>query len=160
MKLNSTWQLILGLVLVASHTCWATPPVWHCSKSPDQLTEDEEDVQAGQFGIAAAGQEMGVIQVSLQDIYDVFSGANVRVSGVSLSACFNLDDTPTTQAALRSLGMETNTLQRLVKRANIVQSHVYSVRSDESMASCIEKHHPAIGYLSSSIKSDRVGPCF
>ena len=158
MKFNTS-LFCIGLLLMFANTAQSAP-VWHCSSGPDQLTEESDVSPQDQFGIAASGNEIGVIQVSLKDIYDVFSGASVRVSGVSLSACFNLDDTPSTQEALRSLGMESNTLQRLVKRANIVQSHVYAVRSNASMASCIEKHHPAIGYLPVPLKTDRMGPCF
>lgn len=151
-------SLLLTLCAATTSTNASAETVWHCSRTPNSVFEDS--VVSDQFGIASNGVNKDVIQVSLQDIYDIFSGTPVRISGVSLSACFVSDDSKLSQDAIRSLGLESTTLQRLIKRANIVQSRVYAVQNETNIPSCIAKHYPAIGYMSHPQKTAEIAPCF
>ena len=120
----------------------------------------ENKHEDGEFSIASTGLATDIIQVSLQDIFDVFAGTPVRISGVSLSACFISGDEPMTRDALKSLGLSAATLQRLTKQANIVHSHIYAVPNEGEMNNCIAHHYPAVGYLAQTQWSNYVGPCF
>ena len=156
MKLRIYLVLFISVITSASFA----DTVWHCSRDPLQKDVNTKQPADNQFSLAAVSNATDVIHISLRDLYDVFSGINVQLSGVSLSACFRLDDEELTEDALKSLGLPLSTVQRMAKQASIVNSHFYSVRSENEMSECIGKHYPAIGYLNNPLNTEHMAPCF
>lgn len=134
--------------------------IWHCSREPSQELASAPQSLDNQFTLASTNYTIDSINVSLRDLYDVFSGIPVQLGGLPLSACFKLDDKNLSEEALNSLGLPLSTLQRLGKRASIVNSHVHLVRTDDQMSTCIGKNYPAIGYLSKPLTTSHMLPCF
>jgi hypothetical protein len=151
-------KAILIVVICFSSNCWADP-VWHCSRNQDtpaaQVAAKEDS-----FSIAAVGNASDVISVSIRDLIDIYSGAPVQLSGEKLSACFVLGNEAMTSSALKSLGMQPAAIQSLSRKSTIVQSNLYSVVDERQMLQCIQRHFPAVGYLSQSTETEQVAPCF
>jgi hypothetical protein len=104
----------------------------------------------------------GVIALSLLDLYDAFSGTrSVFIGPQRLSACVTLDSTsPLNVAAADSVGVQPHVLQQLAKRSAISQSFIRIVRSEQEVQACIARHHPAVGYLSEEVVTEKIAPCF
>jgi hypothetical protein len=108
----------------------------------------------------AALDEREVIRIALHDLYSVYLGHPVKVSGMPLSACLIADENKTDRSPLRSLGVNTSTAKALARKSNITSSHLHIVKDDLAMLACITKNRPAIGYLSKAIHTEAIGPCF
>jgi hypothetical protein len=159
MKLGTQWtsrwiRLCALLCLGALGTSVRADPVWHCSRSDIQLADTSE-----QFTLAAL-DEREVIRIALHDLYSVYLGHPVKVSGMPLSACLIADENKTDRSPLRSLGVNTSTAKALARKSNITSSHLHIVKDDLAMLACITKNRPAIGYLSKAIHTEAIGPCF
>jgi len=149
----------LGLVLfgfgVTNHLVLADP-VWHCSRSEVQVADASDD-----FTLAALTLEREVIRISLKDLYVVYQGAPVKMSGgLPLSACVISNNSNLTATAMQSIGVRSATLKVLARESTQSKSQVHLVQDEMAMLACITKHHPAIGYLSKATHTEAVGPCF
>lgn len=132
-------------------------PVWHCSRSDVQVADASDD-----FTLASLSSvEREVIRLSLRDLYTVYLGATVKLTGgFALSACVIGGDSHLTNTAMASIGAKRATVISLANPNALVTSSVHVVSDEASMLSCIAKNHPAVGYLSKPIHSEAVGPCF
>lgn len=147
------------IVLLASPVFAQT--VWHCSRMPtvDVMT-DNRAAPGDLFTLAEQGGADDVIQISVRDLIDVYSGVNVRLSGVPLSACFMPVNNASTVKALRDLGLSADVLSALARKSAIAQSHLYRVTDEAEMKACIAQHQPAVGYLSQTHNTEQLAPCF
>lgn len=155
LSLFKNWPLVaLSLMLMHSHS-WADP-VWHCSRSDVQIADVSDN-----FTLAALALEREVIRISLRDLYVVYEGKPIKLSGgLPLSACVVGNDAPLTAAALNSIGAKSTRIKALIGQNEATNSHLHIVQDESAMLTCISKHHPAIGYLSQATHTEAVGPCF
>lgn len=154
-QLKSRWPRIYALLCLGTMSIGAlADPVWHCSRSDMQLADASE-----QFTLAALG-EREVIRLTMPDLYSVYLGQPVKVSGMPLSACLIADGNKTDQAALQSIGANTSAAIALARKSNGVNSHLHIVKDEPTMLACIAKNHPAIGYLSKTTHTEAIAPCF
>ena len=145
---------LLGLV-VFNHAALAQP-IWHCSRSDVQIADASDN-----FTLAALTFDREAIRISLRDLYTVYQGTLVKMSGgLPLSACVVIDDKKLTTTAMRSIGAEITSLMTLTHTNSLLTSNIHMVQNETTMLSCIEKHHPAIGYLSTVTHTEAVAPCF
>lgn len=134
--------------------------VWHCSRSSNASVQSSAiDVQ-DQFSLASMGTSEDVIGISVRDLIDVYSGVPVRVGGRLLSACFLPIEHAETESALSSLGLQAAAIQALARKSAIIQSNLHMVTDEQQMLSCIDRHFPAVGYISKATETDKVMPCF
>lgn len=154
-QLITRWTRLSALFCLCtlSMGVWADP-VWHCSRSDMQLADASE-----QFTLAALG-EREVIRLTLPDLYSVYLGHQVKVSGMTLSACLVADENKANLAALQSIGANPSAAKALARKGNIANSHLHIVNDESAMQSCIAKNHPAIGYLAKATHTEAIGPCF
>lgn len=129
--------------------------VWHCSRTDMQVAAAGDN-----FTLAALDAEREVMRISLRDLYAVYQGTPVTVSGLPVSACFVGGDDATTRAALQSIGAQPKVLAQLSRKHALVSSPLFMVQSEQEMLACMAKHHPAIGYLAKPTHTEAVGPCF
>ena len=132
-------------------------PVWHCSRSEIQIANASDD-----FAPASLALEREVIRLSLRDLYAVYQGTPIKMSGgLPLSACvIEGTNSNLTHTALKSIGAQPATIKALTGANALMKSHIHAVPDESSMLACITKHHPAIGYLSQASHTEAVGPCF
>jgi hypothetical protein len=132
-------------------------PVWHCSRSEIQIANASDD-----FTLASLELEREVIRLSLRDLYAVYQGTPIKMSGgLPLSACvIEGSNANLTHTALQSVGVQPATTRALTGGNALMKSHIHAVPDESSMLACITKHHPAIGYLSRAMHTEAVGPCF
>ena len=132
-------------------------PIWHCSRSEIQIADASDN-----FTLASLAFEREVIRLSLRDLYAVYQGAHVRLTGgIPLSACVIGDhDSSLTKIALQSIGSPSGTMKALSSQSAITKSNIHVVHSESAMLTCITKHHPALVYLSEATDTETVGPCF
>ena len=147
-------------LLIGWNLCWSTAfaePVWHCSRSDVQVADASDD-----FTLASLSSvEREVIRLSLRDLYTVYLGARVKLTGsFTLSACVIGGDSYLTSTAMASIGVKRATVVSLTNPSALVTPSVHVVPDEASMLSCIAKNHPAVGYLSNPIHTEAVGPCF
>ena len=155
MQFTSRWvQLWVLLCLGCISLGVNADSVWHCSRSDMQLADASE-----QFTLASLG-EREVIRLALPDLYSVYLGQPVKVSGMPLSACFIADEKKLPIATLQSIGVSINTVKALARKSNIAENHLHIVKDESAMLACIAKHHPAIGYLPKAMHTEAIGPCF
>lgn len=138
--------------LVSTTMAWAEP-VWHCSRTSVQMADASDS-----FSLAGL-IDREVIQVSLRDLHEVYHGAQVRLSGRTLSACV-MRDGALTQAAMGSLGVSESSAAALSRQNGIGKRSVFVVSDEQGMERCIAQHHPAIGYLPRTTETEALGPCF
>lgn len=143
----------LCIGLACTSTVWAEP-IWHCSRSDMHVAD-----ASSQFTLAALG-EREVIRLTLPDLYAVYHGSPVKVSGTPLSACFMVDKNKTALNALQSIGTNEQAAKALARKNNITNNNLHVVNDESSMLTCITRNHPAIGYLPKAIHTEAVGPCF
>jgi hypothetical protein len=129
-------------------------PIWHCSRTDMQVADASDS-----FTLSAL-DDREVVQISLVDLYTVYQGSQISVSGRQLSACFIGGDDAVTSEAMRSIGIDPSLPHALSRKSTIGSSRLHMVRDEKSMATCIKKHHPAIGYLSKATHTEAMGPCF
>jgi hypothetical protein len=128
-------------------------PIWHCSRSDVQIANAADD-----FSLAALSAEREVIRLSLCDLYNVYQGTPVKLSGgFALSACVVSNDAVLTTTAMRSIGKKIPFAAQESKGA---ESNIKFVADESAMLNCIDKNQPAIGYLSKATHTEAVGPCF
>jgi len=144
--------LLCGLVLC---TTSMADPVWHCSRSYVQVADASDN-----FQLASLDAEREVVRLSLRDVYTIYQGSPVKVSGLPLSACFNGGKDLLTNLAMRSLGADSAVVQTLSRQSSITTNRLYMVHDEKAMLACITQHHPAIGYLAKPTHTEAVGPCF
>ena len=159
---NRAWACCLvGAALFAlALPVWADA-VWHCSRAPviDVVMEDRP--QPGDiFTLASHGVLDDVIRISLRDLIDVYSGVNVRLGPVPLSACFMPVNDPATFKTLSALGLSADVLSALARKSAIAKSHLYRVSDEAEMQACISRHQPAVGYLMQAKTTEQLAPCF
>lgn len=132
-------------------------PIWHCSRSDVQIADASDN-----FTLAALSTlEREVIRVSLHNLHTIYQGGPVRMSGgLPLSACIVSNDPSLTNSALQSLGAKPEAARTLLRQNSPTKSNIHFVAHESEMLSCINKNHPAIGYLSSTTHTEAVGPCF
>lgn len=142
---------LLSISLISA-SAWANP-IWHCSRSDVQIANAADD-----FSLAALNAEREVIRLSLSDLYNVYQGTPVKLSGgFALSACVVSNDAVLTTTAMRSIGAK---LPFTAQESKVTRSNIKIVADESAMLSCIAKNHPAIGYLSKAAQTEAVGPCF
>jgi len=139
-------------ISLMSTPAWANP-IWHCSRSDVQIANAADD-----FSLAALNAEREVIRLSLWDLYNVYQGTTVKLSGgFALSACVVSNDAVLTTTAMRSIGTR---LPLMAQESKGTKSNVKIVSDESAMLNCIAKYQPAIGYLSKATHTEAVGPCF
>lgn len=143
---------LLYLVL-ASSGVWADP-IWHCSRGDMKVADASE-----QFTLAAL-EEREVIRLTMPDLYSVYLGQPIKVSGLPLSACLISDNNKPNISALQTLGASETAAKVLARKSNITKSNLHIVRDEAAMLACIAQNHPAIGYLPKATHTEAVGPCF
>ena len=137
--------------------------VWHCSKTVapgDEQQSSAKHEEGGGFSLASSGTNPDVINVSVMDLIDIYSGEKVTLGGKPLSACFMRGEGALNTAALRSLGLKSSVSQTLARNNAIVPSHLYLVTDEEAMMACIKNHFPAVGYFPVPNETNEVAPCF
>ena len=151
--------VLLSLITISS-AC--ADPIWHCSRTAEteSATNQFSHTQMSEFSIASVNSTANVIGVSINDLIDIYSGIQVRIGGIPLSACFIATEDALTKTALSSLGLQPAVIQALSKKSSIVQSNLHLVSTNEQMLSCIEKNFPAVGYLDEPLETSSVHPCF
>ncbi len=155
------WPCLLfaGLAALAQPTLADT--VWHCSRTPVvEVAIDNRPDPGDLFTLAEQGVADDVIRISVRDLIDVYSGVNVRLSGVPLSACFMPVNDPVTVKTFRALGLSADVLSALARKSAIAQSHLYRVSDEAEMKVCIARNQPAVGYLTRSESTEQLAPCF
>lgn len=101
-----------------------------------------------------------LIELELSDIYGVYSGETISMGPRLLSACFIRGNSRVHRVAMDLVGIAPSSVEALSKASAIVKSRIYPVADEDQMQICIEKHHPAIGYLTDATVSDGIAPCF
>jgi hypothetical protein len=134
--------------------------VWHCSRSSNIAGRSDLPSHADTFLLASSGMNMDAIGLSVMDLIDVYSGKSIHVNGKPVTACFMPGETPLSDRALKSLGLNASTMQQQARKSAIVQSHFQIVTDEREMVACISKRFPAVGYLSKVADHERVVPCF
>jgi hypothetical protein len=130
--------------------------VWHCSRSHVQIADASDD-----FTLAALTLHREVIRISLRDLHSAYQGTPVRMSGgAPLSACVTEQASGSTSELLHSIGAKHTFIKNIARNFSPVSSQIIFVKNEESMISCISRHHPAIGYLSQETNTEDIGPCF
>ena len=130
-------------------------PVWHCSRSDVQLADASDN-----FTLASLSLEREVIRLSLRDLYDVYKGKHVKLSGnLTLSACIT-KDVIQTSSIMKTIGAESGVSQILANGNKHAISAIYVVEGESEMQACITQHHPAVGYLPEVKNTEALGPCF
>jgi hypothetical protein len=161
-SVNRLWIYcaILAGLMALGLPVWADA-VWHCSRTPlvDVATDNRPD-PGDLFTLAEQGVADDVILISVRDLIDVYSGVNVRLSGVPLSACFMPVNDPVTGKTLRALGLSADVLSALARKSAIAKSHLYRVTNEEEMKTCIARNQPAVGYLTQAQVTEKLAPCF
>jgi hypothetical protein len=127
---------------------------------PVEVAIDNHPDPGDMFVLAAQDVAEDVIRISVRDLIDVYSGVNVRLSGVPLSACFMPVNDPVTVKNLRALGLSADVLSALARKSAIAQSHLYRVSDEAEMKACIVRNQPAVGYLSHAQSIEQLAPCF
>lgn len=149
----------LGWLLLACPVLAQT--VWHCSRIPvTNLAMENRPNAADMFSLAEQGGVDDVIPISVRDLIDVYSGVNVRLSDIPLSACFMPVNNALTTQALRDLGLNTDVLSALARKSAIAKNHLYRVTDEAEMRVCITRYQPAVGYLSQAHRTEQLAPCF
>jgi hypothetical protein len=147
-------------LLFLSSTSWAGS-AWHCSRNSENSASNyHAPAPEDQFSIASVSSSVDVINVSVRDLIDLYSGSSVHISGRSLSACFMPSNEALTSNALKELGLRATTIQALSRKNSIVQTNLYLVTDEKQMLQCISKHFPAVGYVSEMTETDLLAPCF
>lgn len=137
-----------------------TDAVWHCSRVQDSAKVNSEINTEDMFQLAASGMNPDSIGITLVDLLDAYSNKPVQISGRVITACFMPGETLLSEAALKSLGLNSAPMQQLARKSAIVQSNFHLVTSETEMEICIRKRYPAVGYLSKVTENDWVTPCF
>ncbi len=151
----SIWTLVLLCMMSYARSALADP-VWHCSRNHIQIADASDD-----FTLASLSLEREIIRISLRDLYSVYQGTLVRMSGnLPLAACVMTNPTEPTNTALQTIGISSASINALIKQQSISKTNIHLVKDEASMLACISKNHPAIGYLSVSTHTEDVGPCF
>jgi hypothetical protein len=129
--------------------------IWHCSRSDVQIADASDN-----FTLASLSLEREVIRMSLRDLYEVYKGLPVKMTGSqALSACITRD-AGKTLSIMKSLGAESTASKILSTRNKTAPPNIYVVEGEEEMEACISQRHPAVGYLSRVKNTEVVGPCF
>jgi hypothetical protein len=152
-----------GLVMMAVFLAMPAlaETVWHCSRTPAiDVAIDNRPDPGDLFTLAEQGVADDVIRISVRDLIDVYSGVNVRLSGVPLSACFMPVNDPVTVKALGDLGLSADVLSALARKSAITKSQLYRVTDEAEMRACIMRHQPAVGYLNRPQSTEQLAPCF
>jgi hypothetical protein len=137
-----------------------TEAIWHCSRSPDTVSQGEADEEGENFQLASMGSKLRALGITLTDLIDVYESKPVLINGRRLNACFMPAEAPLSVKALGALGLNAANMQLQARKSAIVQSHLRLVTDEADMQACIARHHPAVGYLSREIQNERVLPCF
>lgn len=147
--------MLIGCLLLCSSA--TADPVWHCSRSDVQVADASDD-----FTLASLNNiEREVIRLSLRDLYTVFQGATVKLTGnITLSACVIEGNSHLTNTAMRTIGAKSAAVKSYVNPRELNHHNIHRVPDEASMISCIAKNHPAVGFLSIPTHTEAVGPCF
>lgn len=137
-----------------------TDAVWHCSRAQDAAKVSSEVNTEDTFQLASSGMNPDAIGITLVDLLDAYSNKPVQISGRVITACFMPGETRLSEAALKSLGLNSSSMQQLARKSAIVQSNFHLVTSEDEMEVCIRKRYPAVGYLSKTMENDWITPCF
>ena len=157
-KLKLTILLYLGAGLAQTSVA---ETIWHCSRIKDPTAIHASNKSTlNSFNIASMSNNADVIEISVRDLIDVYSGKSVRVSGEPLSACFLVGDNKMSTEALTALGLKSSVIQAIARKSAIVQAQLYWVSDEDDMERCIAKHFPAVGYLSNMISNESIDSCF
>jgi hypothetical protein len=161
MKLKNCISRWLPLMVMVTSSALADP-VWHCSRNTQEaaLAQKEASAQENRFFIASFNSAADVIEVSVRDLIDVYTGVPVRVGGMPLSACFLAGNDSLTSSALASLGLSLAPIQAMARKSNIVQNNLHIATDEPQMLNCVAKNFPAVGYASQPHESKDVLPCF
>jgi hypothetical protein len=139
--------ILSGIGIVSMGQCALADSVWHCSRSDVQIADASDD-----FVLASLALEREVIRLSLRDLFSVYQGSPVKMSGgLPLSACMVGGNEHQTVKAMQSIGANTETRNKL---------NIHLVQDEQAMLTCITQNHPAVGYLSKATHTEAVGPCF
>lgn len=130
-------------------------PIWHCSKSV--VKSKGRASRVVDFNLSNAN----IITIELSNLYSLYGGEEVPMSGGKiLKGCFLNKHNGLSEEAMDLLGLNLPTLIAMSQKSSIVDNHLRSVSDEEEMQICIEKNHPAVGYLSEVKETDWIAPCF
>lgn len=147
-------------LLLLTSTTWAGS-VFHCSRNSENSASNyHAPSQENQFSIASVSSAADVINISIRDLIDLYSGHPVHISGKPLSACFMPSNEALTSNALKELGLRVTTIQALSRKNSIVQTNLHLVTDEKQMLQCIGKYFPAVGYASEMTVTELLAPCF
>lgn len=150
----------LLLLVMLALPAWADM-VWHCSRAPMAEQVAGSRPESGElFALAQQEGADDVIQISVTDLIDVYSGVSVRLSGLPLSACFMPVNDPTTVKAMRDLGLSADVSSALARKSAIARNNLYRITDEEEMKACIKRNHPAVGYFNRAQVTEQLAPCF
>lgn len=158
-NIRSVLLLVLACLL-GSDFAKAAEPVWHCSRATESVSENDSAANEDSFYLASTAFNREALGISLMDLIDAYSSKPILINGRRLTACFMPGETPLSIQALRSLGLNTATMQLQARKSAIVQSHLHLVTDEAEMQNCIARYAPAVGYLERIINTDQVVPCF
>ena len=133
---------------------------WHCSRNKQDTLPSYKTAKEGRFSIASVGRCSGCDQCLFRDLIDLYSGTTVRISGVTLSACFMPSNEVLTSSASTELGLYPSTIQALSCGSSIEQSNLDLVSDEAQMLQCITKHVTAVGYVSTKTQTELLALCF
>lgn len=160
------YALQLRTALVCLLTGWfvhaqalAHDAVWHCSKHTQAAFAEvpASDLEQS-FGLSSSKTD--TLDLSLNDLFDAYNGQSVVLGQAPLTACFMYGHGPLNQAAAKHIGMNWASLQYLARPHHSNATQIHMVHSEKEMLQCIAKHYPAVGYLSQTVVTSTVGPCF
>jgi len=158
--LRGLTRAVLSLQIMLALPAWADT-VWHCSRAPAMQQAVGSGPETGDlFALAQQDGADDVIQISVTDLIDVYSGVSVRLSGLPLSACFMPVNDPMTMKAMRDLGLNADVSSALARKSAIAKNNLYRITDESEMKACIKRHHPAVGYLNRAQVTEQLAPCF
>lgn len=154
-------KFVIFIFVVCHSLATCAESIWHCSRLPKSATEEvAQENTSNQFSLASTSASPDIINISVRDLIDVYSGRPVKVSGEPLSACFLVGNNEISKKILTNLGLNQAVIQSLSKKSSIVQSKLFWVSDDAEMEDCIVKHFPAVGYLANPTSNSAIEPCF
>jgi hypothetical protein len=146
---------LTALCVTLTSQCALADPIWHCSRSDVQVADASDN-----FTLASLNLEREVIRMSLRDLYEVYKGTPVKMTGSRpLSACL-IKDLNQTSIIMRSIGSESITSEIVSSSDTLSRPNIYIVKNEADMEACISQHHPAVGYLPRIKNTEVIGPCF
>lgn len=135
--------------------------IWHCSKYPQLPTGDVSSIINDDNHLFYLSSFSSTnIDITLNDLSDVYSGRRVTLGRELLTACFWSGDTSLNRNAFETIGLNWSVLQLMSRRSSISLGNLRMVQSEAEMMACIANNFPAVGYFNNTIENEDIAPCF